>query len=391
MQDGVPILFFYTGGYLTAKLVHHHLHAIADSQDRKSAVIDPGGRKRRSRLINRGRATGEYDTLWVKGRYLLPRCVVGNDLAINPALSHPPGDKPAVLGAEVDYENRLSGRFQRRLGLGFLAALLPGDLEISRHLQIVAGGDSMGRWCSGVLCHLMRVSRLTPMIYLGQDQMERSSARTHTDNRLSVQVRAAVRVLKNDGIVAIPTDTFYGLAVTPFSSAAVERLFLVKGRSRSIAFPLLISDSEHIARYATDIPEAAWRLAACFWPGALTLVLRKAGCIPETVTGGRATVALRVPDHWVPRAIAGALDGPITGTSSNHSGKPPLTTAAEVDSALGGEVDLVIDAGPTSGTLPSTVLDLSLTRPRLLREGALSTTQIEETCGLAPGGLVSDV
>ena len=229
------------------------------------------------------------------------------------------------------------------------------------------------------------------MIYLGQAQMERSSAGTHTDSRLSVQVRAAVRVLKNDGVVSIPTDTFYGLAVSPFSTIAVERLFRIKGRSRSMAFPLLISDPEHIARYATDVPKVAWRLAARFWPGALTLVLRKADCIPETVTGGRATVALRVPDLWIPRAIARALDGPITGTSSNRSGTPPLTTAAEVASALGGEVDMVIDAGPTPGTLPSTVLDLSLTRPRVLREGALSTTQIEEACGLAPGGLMSDV
>ena len=206
-----------------------------------------------------------------------------------------------------------------------------------------------------------------------------------------MQVLAAVRVLENGGVVSIPTDTYYGLAATPFSNAAVERLFLIKERSRSMAFPLLISDPEHIARYASDAPEIAWRLAARFWPGALTLVLRKAGCIPEAVTGGRATVALRVPDHWIPRAIARALDGPITGTSSNRSGKPPPTTATEVASTLGGEVDMVIDAGPTPGTLPSTVLDLSLARPRVLREGALSTTQIEEACGLAPGGLMSDV
>ena len=207
---------------------------------------------------------------------------------------------------------------------------------------------------------------------------------------LRAQVDRAVAVLRNSGVAAVPTDTVYGLAASPFDEAAVRRIYDVKRRPEYMAMPLLLAKPSDLPKYAAHAPDMAWELAEEFWPGALTLVLPKIDAIPDSVSGGKPTIALRVPDAWIPRAIAADLRSPITGTSANISGSPPVRTAAEVRSVLGDGEIFVLDGGEPTGGGESTVLDLSGETPRILRDGAVSRAQIEAVCGpvAAPGGAV---
>ena len=192
---------------------------------------------------------------------------------------------------------------------------------------------------------------------------------------LQEQIETAVRILKSGGVVAIPTDTLYGLAASPFNEAAVERVYRLKGRPTQQALPLLLAEARDITLWARSIPEVTWALVERFWPGALSLVLKKAKSVPDAVSGGTDTVALRVPDHRVARAISQGLGTPITGTSANRSGRPGLSTAKAVREEFGDEIDLVIDGGELSDGLASTVLDLSGERPRVLRQGVVPTAR----------------
>jgi L-threonylcarbamoyladenylate synthase len=212
--------------------------------------------------------------------------------------------------------------------------------------------------------------------------METPPVSHRTDESLREQVQTAVRVLKGGGVVSVPTDTLYGLAASAFDERALERLYRIKGRSRSMALPLLLASPDEIVKYTVDVPEITWKLAERFFPGALTLVLHKAERVPDLVSGGLDTVAIRVPDHWVPREIVRELGVPITGTSANRSGTPGLTTAQAVRDQLGGEIDYVIDGGNCPGGIASTVLDVSGPWPIIIREGAVSRRVIEEVCGV---------
>ena len=194
---------------------------------------------------------------------------------------------------------------------------------------------------------------------------------------LEEQISRGVRALQDGGVIAVPTDTLYGLAACAFDVAAVRRIFRIKGRPEGMAIPLLVGDVGDLAEYAVDIPEIAWVLAEAFLPGPLTLVLRKHRSIPDIVTGGKNTVALRVPDHLAPRSIARELGAPITGTSANRSGEPSLVTAEDVELELGGELDYVVAAGPVPGNTPSTLVDVTRSEPRILRLGAVSREDIE--------------
>jgi L-threonylcarbamoyladenylate synthase len=144
--------------------------------------------------------------------------------------------------------------------------------------------------------------------------------------------------------------------------------------------PLLLSGKEQLEIAVAEVPSLAWRLVDKFWPGALTLVLRRASRIPPVVTGGGPGVAVRVPDHPVPRSLAGGMGVPIVGTSANITGRPSPTTAAEVQEQLGDGVDFIIDGGPCTVGVESTVIDLT-GGPRLLREGAIPRVDIERVLG----------
>ena len=178
----------------------------------------------------------------------------------------------------------------------------------------------------------------------------------------------------------MPTDTLYGLAASAFNVAAVERIFKIKGRPTDMALPLLLAGPDDLSQCAVDVPEDAWSLIDRFWPGALTLVFKRSHVVPDIVTAGRDTVALRVPDHPVPRAIARALGGPITGTSANRNGKDGLATADDVRRELGDDIDLVVESDTPLVGVASTVLDLTSSVPTVLRVGAVDIESIRVVC-----------
>jgi L-threonylcarbamoyladenylate synthase len=182
---------------------------------------------------------------------------------------------------------------------------------------------------------------------------------------------AAVRVLRAGGIVALPTDTVYGIAVDLAIPGGIERLFEAKRRPADRAIMLLLADAGQAAELA-DWPPAAAVLAEAFWPGGLTLVLsqRPGLDLPAVLTGGRPTIGLRVPDHAAPRALAAAI-GPLPVTSANVSGLPEAATADEILAQLGDAIELIIDGGSSHGGPASTVVDCTGAVPRILRSGAI--------------------
>ena len=203
----------------------------------------------------------------------------------------------------------------------------------------------------------------------------------HSDQRQ--QVGMAVKALASGGVIAVPTDTLFALAANALDEVAVERVFRIKGRDERTALPLLVADPSDLSRFAIDVPPIAYTLVDRFMPGPLTIVLRKAAVVPGAVSGGLDTVALRIPDHVVPRAIVRELGAPITGTSANRSGRTGLATAAEVRDEIGGDVDLVLDGAAGALGVPSTIVDLTVNPPRILREGAVRRSDVEAALGAA--------
>ena len=202
------------------------------------------------------------------------------------------------------------------------------------------------------------------------------------DPSLSAQVDVAVSHLSRSGVVAIPTDTLYGLAASAVDPEAVARVFEIKGRPGGMAMPVLLADPQDLDTFATDVSEVARKLANRFWPGPLSLVVKRSEAMPDAATAGHNTVALRVPDHPVPRAIARRLGAPITGTSANPSGQPAATTAAKVREQLGDAVDLVVDAGESPIGEGSTILDVTGPGLVALRLGAVSIADISDAIGM---------
>lgn len=193
-------------------------------------------------------------------------------------------------------------------------------------------------------------------------------------------VTAAAGVMRGGGVVAFPTDTFFGLGVDPFNERAVKSLFTVKGRPADSPIPVLIADSGDLHLVARMTPDGAVALAAAFWPGALTLVLEAVAGLPGVVSAGAGTVGVRVPDHPTPRALARAFGGPITGTSANRSGEPPLKTATDVNAALGDAVGYVIDGVCGAHEAPSTVVDFTVDPPMVRRHGAIGLEALRRVC-----------
>lgn len=190
------------------------------------------------------------------------------------------------------------------------------------------------------------------------------------------EIETAVDIISNGGVAAIPTDTLYGLAACAFDESAVMKVYELKGRPEGMALPLLLSEPEDIEKCAEAVTDDAIALAKRFWPGAVTLVVRKRAEVPDIVTAGMETVALRVPDHPVPRGIAKLLGAPITGTSANLSGRPGLTTADAVRREFGDSIDFVLDGGDAEGGVASTIIDMTGEEARILREGAVSWDEI---------------
>ena len=191
----------------------------------------------------------------------------------------------------------------------------------------------------------------------------------------------ATDILREGGLVAFPTDTVYGLAGHAYLPEAVEQIYQVKERPMDKAIPLLLANSEQVQEVASDVPPVAYRLMEVFWPGGLTIILPKSPRLPDVVTAGGATVALRTPDHPFVLALIQALGAPLAATSANISGHPPATTVREALHELGGRVTLIVDGGTCPGGVPSTVLDLTVSPPRVLREGAVAWEAIRRVLG----------
>ena len=193
-------------------------------------------------------------------------------------------------------------------------------------------------------------------------------------------IERAVKILKNGGIVAFPTDTVYGLGANAFDEDAVLRVYEAKARPREFALTLLLADISQIKIVAENVPKVAWKLAERFMPGALTIVLHKSMAVSNMITGDGDTVAVRVPDHPIPVAIVRGLGAPITGTSANRSGSPSPVTAEEVYKQLRNKVDLIVDGGKCPIGVSSTVLDLTVNPPKVIRYGTITREQIISVC-----------
>lgn len=187
-------------------------------------------------------------------------------------------------------------------------------------------------------------------------------------------VAQAVTALRAGQVVAIPTDTVYGLAVDPFRTGAADRLFALKRRPREVDLPVLVADREQALSLAFAVPDPALRLMELYWPGALTLVLPRDPEVAADLGADDATIGLRCPDHPLPLALCVAA-GPLATTSANRHGEPTLSTAAEVVATFGDSVKVVIDGGTCTGA-PSTVVDCTGEVPKLLRQGRIPWAEI---------------
>ena len=195
------------------------------------------------------------------------------------------------------------------------------------------------------------------------------------------QIERGISTLKQGGLVAFPTDTVYGLGACLSIHQAVERVYQVKERPRNMALPLLLAHISQISEVAEPVPPIAWFLADNFLPGALTIVLHKSKSVPDIITAGGITVAVRIPAHPIPVALIEGMGAPIVGTSANLSGRPSALVADEVYSQFGDKIDLIIDGGQCPGGKESTIVDVTGEKPVILREGAISREELERICG----------
>ena len=205
--------------------------------------------------------------------------------------------------------------------------------------------------------------------------------RIHPDKPEPALIDHVVECLNTGDVVALPTDTFYGLAVDPVNLRAVDRIYELKTRARHKPLSLLIADVAQAYELARNIDSAFDRLAERFWPGPLTIVVQAGSKLPLRVTANTGNVALRVPESHICRAVVQKLGLPITATSANLHGLPECTYAASVRDQFGDKIPLIVDGGPTARNVPTTIVDLSggPNSWMILREGAIPTHEIALT------------
>ena len=195
-------------------------------------------------------------------------------------------------------------------------------------------------------------------------------------------IQEAAAIIKQGGLLGIPTETVYGLGADALNEDAVRRIFEAKGRPQDNPLILHVpNDVTWLERYCHDVPETAYRLAEKFWPGPLTMILPRREIVPLQTTGGLDTVGIRCPDHPVTQAIIAAANVPIAAPSGNTSGRPSPTTAQHMIEDMDGKIDAIVDGGPCSVGVESTIIDLTVTPPRLLRPGGLPLEKLEAVLG----------
>lgn len=192
------------------------------------------------------------------------------------------------------------------------------------------------------------------------------------------KIEEIAAVLRRDGVIVYPTETFYGLGANGFSAQAVQEVYRLKKRAHRKPISVLISDLSMLRRIAADVPLHYQPLVSKFWPGPLTLVLKASSIVPKKLLGPEGTIGVRLTGHeWV-RSLVRQADFPITATSANVSGDMAISDPKTVRELFYGLVDLIVDGGATRGLLPSTVVDLSGKKPRLIREGAIPSSRLIE-------------
>jgi L-threonylcarbamoyladenylate synthase len=200
---------------------------------------------------------------------------------------------------------------------------------------------------------------------------------TGSDEEREAAVEAATLAVRRGELVVLPTDTVYGLGADAFDPAAVRRLLDAKGRGREMPPPVLVSAPTTLDALATEVPTWARSLVTEFWPGPLTLVCKQQPSLQWDLGDTRGTVAVRMPDHAVALEVL-ERTGPLAVSSANLTGHPPATDADAAETMLGDAVSAIVDAGPTAGETPSTIIDVTTPKGRLLRRGALSLEAINE-------------
>ncbi len=194
-------------------------------------------------------------------------------------------------------------------------------------------------------------------------------------------VRDAAAILRRGGLLGIPTETVYGLGADALNEDAVSRIFLAKGRPQDNPLIIHVPDASWLESYCRDVPPAAYQLAERFWPGPLTMILPRRDIVPLQTTGGLETVGVRCPNHPVTLAIIEAAGVPIAAPSGNTSGRPSPTTAAHMIEDMDGKIDGIVDGGPCTVGVESTIIDLTVTPPRLLRPGGLPLESLRQVLG----------
>lgn len=195
------------------------------------------------------------------------------------------------------------------------------------------------------------------------------------------QIAQAAAILRAGGLLGIPTETVYGLGASGLDSEAVGRIFQAKGRPQDNPLILHIPSADWLEKYCKGIPPAAYALAERFWPGPLTMVLRRAEMVPDVVTAGLDTVGMRCPAHSLCRTVIAAAGVPVAAPSGNTSGRPSPTTAEEMLQDMDGKIDAILDGGPCAVGVESTIVDLTGETPRLLRPGGITLEQLESVLG----------
>jgi L-threonylcarbamoyladenylate synthase len=189
-------------------------------------------------------------------------------------------------------------------------------------------------------------------------------------------VQEAATLIRRGGLIALPTDTLYGLAADPFRRDAVARVFEVKGRSGERALPLIAFDIAQVTASLGRLTPIGERLAAAYWPGPLTLLMAAPPAVASGVSAGTGRVGVRVPAAAVARAVCRVVGRPVTATSANVSGQPATADPDEVERTLGARIDLLLDGGPARGGAPSTIVDVTGGAPRLVRAGVIAWDEI---------------
>jgi L-threonylcarbamoyladenylate synthase len=202
--------------------------------------------------------------------------------------------------------------------------------------------------------------------------------RVEDEGQPAAGIEKARAIILSGGVVAFPTESYYGLGVNATDVAAIRRLFSIKGRRPDQPILILISSPDILPQYVSHIPQVALKLIKMFWPGGLTLVFQAGRNIPSLLTAGSGKIGVRLSSHPVATTLVERTGVPLTGTSANISGRPPCTSAEDVRSSLGRGVDLILDGGKTRGGMGSTILDVTLIPPRIIREGLISQAQLKD-------------